>query len=89
MVITDGSSSRVKPTGAANVPSRAASALPNLPQSIIVEVNRAKIARNRTRFDVPKQRIKAKFASISRELAIQRNPVVAHVDEHLMFSDYL
>ncbi|KAG6574418.1 uncharacterized protein IUM83_07190 [Phytophthora cinnamomi] len=89
MVIAEGSSSRVKPTNAANVPSPASSALPTLPQSIIVEVNRAKIARNRTRFDVPKQRIKAKFASISRELAIQRNPVVAHVDEHLVFSDYL
>ncbi|KAE9049870.1 hypothetical protein PR001_g2931 [Phytophthora rubi] len=88
MVIAEGSS-RVKPTDAASVPSPASSALPNLPQSIIVEVNRAKIARNRKRFDVPKQRIKAKFASISRELANQRNPVVAHVDEHLVFSDYL
>ncbi|POM58273.1 hypothetical protein PHPALM_37102 [Phytophthora palmivora] len=65
------------------------SALPNLPTSIIVEVNRAKIARNRKRFEVPKQRIKAKFESISRELANQRNPLVSHVDEHLVFSDYL
>ncbi|EEY69704.1 uncharacterized protein PITG_06179 [Phytophthora infestans T30-4] len=33
--------------------------------------------------------IKAKFESISRELANQRNPVVSHFDEHLVFSDYL
>ncbi|GMF54895.1 unnamed protein product [Phytophthora fragariaefolia] len=86
MVIAEGSSRQVQPT---NAPSPASSALPNLPTSIVVEVNRAKIARTRTRFDVPKQRIKAKFASISRELASQRNPIVAHVDEHLVFSDYL
>ncbi|ETK89953.1 hypothetical protein F441_06309 [Phytophthora nicotianae CJ01A1] len=83
MVITEGKLDN------AAVPSPASSALPNLPQSIIVEVNRAKIARNRKRFDVPKQRIKAKFESISRELANQRNPVVSHLDEHLVFSDYL
>ncbi|GMF13108.1 unnamed protein product [Phytophthora lilii] len=88
MIIADGSKPE-KLASAASVPSPASSALPSLPQSIIVEVNRAKIARSRKRFDVPKQHIKAKFASISRELASQRNPVVSHVDEHLVFSDYL
>lgn len=83
MVIADGSQAKVA------VQSPASAALPSLPQSIIVEVNRAKIARNRKRFDVPKERIKAKFASISRELANQRTPMVTHVDEHLVFSDYL
>jgi hypothetical protein len=87
VIADDGHSSRA--SAAAAAPSKASSALPSLPQSIIVEVNRAKIARNRTRFDVPKQRIKAKFASISRELATQRHPLVSHVDEHLVFSDYL
>ncbi|CAI5741243.1 unnamed protein product [Peronospora destructor] len=65
------------------------SALPSLPQRMIVEVNRAKIARNRKRFDVPKQRIKAKFASFSRELANQRNPAMTNMEEFLVFSDYL
>ncbi|KAL4175978.1 hypothetical protein KRP22_000935 [Phytophthora ramorum] len=88
MVIPD-YSSHDKSASKCAVPSPAASALPRLPQNIIVEVNRAKIARSGKRFDVPKQRIKAKFASISRELATQRNPVVSHIDEHLVFSDYL
>ncbi|CAI5700628.1 hypothetical protein KXD40_001183 [Peronospora effusa] len=65
------------------------SALPSLPQSMIVEVNRAKSARNRKRFDIPKQRIKAKFASLSRELANQRNPAMTNMEEYLVFSDYL
>ncbi|OWZ20153.1 hypothetical protein PHMEG_0005473 [Phytophthora megakarya] len=86
MVIAEGSSNKQVDTTIASTP---ASALPSLPTSIIVEVNRAKIGRNRKRFDVPKQRIKAKFEAISRELANQRNPLVSHVDEHLVFSDYL
>ncbi|KAF4320990.1 hypothetical protein BBO99_00001598 [Phytophthora kernoviae] len=90
MVITDGNSSQGNVMDEAKAPSPAASALPSLPQSIIVEVNRAKIARSRKRnFEVPKQRLKAKIASISRELATQSNPVISHIDEHLVFSDYL
>uniref|UniRef100_A0AAV1TCX2 LAGLIDADG endonuclease n=1 Tax=Peronospora matthiolae TaxID=2874970 RepID=A0AAV1TCX2_9STRA len=88
MVVADSSSSLGKRT-TAEQPLSAISALPNLPQSFIVEVNRAKIARNRKRFDVPKRRLKATFASISRELANQKNPVATHFDEHLVFSDYL
>ncbi|RLN96630.1 hypothetical protein BBJ28_00017123 [Nothophytophthora sp. Chile5] len=87
MVITDGSS-QLGEASAMQAPT--SSALPSLPQSIIVEVNRANIARSRKRtFDVPKKRLKAKFASISRELAQQNTQVISNVDEHLMFSDYL
>ncbi|CAH0479764.1 unnamed protein product [Peronospora belbahrii] len=73
----------------ATVPSLYSSALPSLPQSIIVEVDRAKIARNRKRFDIPKQRMKAKFAKISRELSNQRNPAMSNMDDYLLLSDYL
>lgn len=57
----------------------------------IVEVNRAAIQRRRSRrdFAVPKERLKAKFASLSRDLAQQNSVVIANVEEHLVFSDYL
>lgn len=87
MVIADGAThDKGDDTEAALLP--ATSALSRLPHSIIVEVNRANIARNRRRFEGPKQRIKAKFASISRELINETNPVVSPLlDEHLVFSD--
>lgn len=57
----------------------------------IVEVSRAPIHRRRSRrdFAVPKQRLKAKFASLSRDLAQQNSAVISNVEEHLVFSDYL
>lgn len=57
----------------------------------IVEVNRAAIQRRRSRrdFAVPKERLRAKFASLSRDLAQQNSSVIANVEEHLVFSDYL
>ncbi|TDH65832.1 hypothetical protein CCR75_002054 [Bremia lactucae] len=88
MVISDCSNSRGDLKNEANL-ALPASTLPSFPQSIIVEVNRAKIARNRKRFALPRQRIKAKIATFSRELVSQRNPVTSHLDEHLVFSDYL
>ncbi|CAI5741120.1 unnamed protein product [Hyaloperonospora brassicae] len=88
MVIADSSSGSTG-KGMSAKPFAAMSPLPNLPQTFVVEVNRAKLARNRKRFDVPKQRIRAKFASISRELVNPTNPVATPFDEHLVFSDYL
>lgn len=61
-----------------------------LPYALMVEVNRDQLSRRRKRnLAVPKQRIKAKFASISRDLAQKNSNVVANVEEHLVFSDYL
>lgn len=57
----------------------------------IVEVNRSSIQRRRSRrdFALPKQKLKAKFASLSRDLAQQNSSVIANVEDHLVFSDYL
>ncbi|KAF1318666.1 hypothetical protein FI667_g13711, partial [Globisporangium splendens] len=57
----------------------------------IVEVSRAPLQRRRSRrdFAVPKERLKAKFASLSRDLAKQNTAVISNVEEHLVFSDYL
>jgi len=58
--------------------------------SVVVEVNREQVSRSRRRnLAVPKQRLKAKLASLSRDLAQKNSSVVANVEEHLAFSDYL
>ncbi|KAL7692674.1 hypothetical protein Plhal304r1_c006g0025841 [Plasmopara halstedii] len=88
MVIAD-SSSHDRKSDIESALLSASPTLSHLPQRITVEVNRAKIARSRRRFEGPKQRIKAKFASFSRDLLNETNPVVSHLDEHLVFSDYL
>ncbi|TMW63521.1 hypothetical protein Poli38472_002462 [Pythium oligandrum] len=55
----------------------------------LVVVNRSPIQRrgSKREFALPKQKLKAKFASISRDLA-RRNTALS-VEDHLIFSDYV
>lgn len=60
----------------------------------VVELNRVGVQRQRSRprsrrdLSVPKQRLKAKLASLSRDLA-QHSSVIGSVEEHWVVSDYL
>ncbi|TYZ57348.1 hypothetical protein PybrP1_010553 [[Pythium] brassicae (nom. inval.)] len=69
----------------------AASASGSVATQSVVEVNRTGVQRRRSRRDfvVPKQRLKAKLASLSRDLAQQNSSVIGSVEEHWAFSDYL
>lgn len=55
----------------------------------IVEVNRAGVHRRRPRRDFAVPKLKAKFASLSRDLALQNSSVIGNAEEHLAFADYL
>lgn len=88
LLVVDEPSSRTASVSSKDVGKPAVVA--GLPFNVVVEVNRDQLSRGRKRnLAVPKQRIKAKLASISRDLAQKNSTVVANADEHLVFSDYL
>lgn len=88
LLVVDDKTARTK--GADKRDAAKPAAVSGLPYGIVVEVNRDQLSRSRKRnLAVPKQRIKAKFASLSRDLAQKNSSVVANVEEHLAFSDYL